>query len=213
MLCLMKINNKEIKSLVKSFAYAFRGLWFCVKNERNMRIHIVAAVVVLLFSLIYGLTRTEYALLVMMLGLVMVCELVNTAIEALVNLGAPAYDSLARIAKDVAAAAVLLCALAAVGVGLALFWHPAKLWDTLVVIITTPVYWISFLILLILGVLFIFRGVSSVKTKIPTLHKIHEGVKIYHPKKSRLNTIIDENSDVKIYRAPHERQDSKNSND
>ncbi|WP_069988905.1 diacylglycerol kinase family protein [Massilioclostridium coli] len=172
----MKFNNKEFKGLVKSFSYAFRGIWFCIKNERNMRIHITASVFVLAFSFIYGLTPNQYAILALTLGSVMMCELVNTAIEAVVNLTSDSYDNLARIAKDVAAGAVLLCAIAAVGVGIALFGNWDKLLATIQQIISTPWYIIGFALWLVLGIVFIFHGFR------PKEHT--DTVKIYRPKKS-----------------------------
>ena len=117
----MKIDKQQIRGLVKSFLYAFRGLWLCIRNERNMRIHLVVAVVVTIFSLVFGLTALEYAVLILAMGFVIVAEMVNTAIEALVDLQSPAYDSLARIAKDVAAGMVLLAALFAVVIAVIVF--------------------------------------------------------------------------------------------
>lgn len=192
----MKLNNREIRSLVKSFLYAFRGLWYCIKNERNMRIHIVTAAIVLPFAFIYGLTRPEYAILITIMGLVMVCELINTAIEALVNLGSPSYESLARIAKDVAAGAVLMCALIAVGIAIALFFHPAKLWDAILCILTTPVYLIFFLLLITAGTIFVFKGVNRNMFS----RKSSEKVKIYYPQHSTARHIVDNDDDtIKIY--------------
>ena len=95
--------GQERRALLKSFLYAFRGVRFCVKSERNMRIHLAAAVIVTAFSLVYGLNTAEYAVLFLTIGFVIVCEAVNTSIEAMVNLESPAYHDLARIAKDVAA--------------------------------------------------------------------------------------------------------------
>lgn len=183
----MKINfyHKEIRSLVKSFSYAFRGLWFCIRNERNMRIHIVASVLVLLFSLIFGLTRVELAVLSVTLGLVMMCELVNTAIEALVNLESPSYDNLARIAKDVAAGAVLMCAIAAVGVALALFLRPEKLAAAFSTILTNPVYTMGFLLLIAAGLIFIFKGPKRERAN-------KDAVKVYRPENRRKRHLHDE---------------------
>lgn len=192
---MIKIETKELRGLFKSFRYAFRGLWFCIKNERNMRIHITAAAIVLPFAFLYNLTRVEYALLILLMGLVMVCELINTAMEALVNLGSPSYDSLARIAKDVAAGAVLMCALAAVAVGIALFAKPDKLIATFLKIATNPFYLLLFLTLIVLGVFFIFKGINHK----PHLHnKTKEEVKIYQPvPKQQIR--YDDQETVKIY--------------
>ncbi len=183
----MKINfyHKEIRSLVKSFSYAFRGLWFCIRNERNMRIHIVSSVLVLLFSLIYGLTRVELAVLSVTLGLVMMCELINTAIEALVNLESPSYDNLARIAKDVAAGAVLVCAFAAVGVAIALFLRPAKLAAAIATILGTPMYTMGFLLIFVVGLVFIFKGPKRERPN-------RDAVKVYRPENRRKRRLHDE---------------------
>ena len=107
--------HQERRALCKSFLYAFHGIRFCV------RIHLAVAVLVTAFSLVYGLTGTEYALLFLTMGAVLSAEAVNTAIEAVVNLESPSYNALARVAKDAAAGAVLLTALAACGVGCCLF--------------------------------------------------------------------------------------------
>ena len=74
--------DQERRALFKSFLYAFRGVRFCVKNERNMRIHLAAAVFVTVFSLVYGLTPGEYAVLFLTMGAVVAAEAVNTAVEA-----------------------------------------------------------------------------------------------------------------------------------
>ena len=150
--------HQERRALCKSFLYAFHGIRFCVKNERNMRIHLAVAVLVTAFSLVYGLTGTEYAMVFLTMGAVLSAEAVNTAIEAVVNLESPSYNALARVAKDAAAGAVLLTALAACGVGCCLFLHFPKLWETLIRIGTTPWLLILFLALLGFGGWFAFRG-------------------------------------------------------
>ena len=150
--------GQERRALLKSFLYAFRGVRFCVKSERNMRIHLAAAVIVTAFSLVYGLNTAEYAVLFLTMGFVIVCEAVNTSIEAMVNLESPAYPDLARIAKDVAAGAVLAAAFTAGVVGVCLFLHFPRLTETLLAIITTPWLLVLFLALLAGGVLFAFQG-------------------------------------------------------
>lgn len=191
----MSLNKRELKGLLKSFTFAFRGLIYCIKNERNMRIHITAALIVLPFSFIYDLTRPEYAILILIMGMVMVCELINTAIETLVNLGSESYDSLARIAKDVAAGAVLMCAIAALMVAVALFGHKDKLLNTLIKISTTPYYLIFFIILILIGILFIFKGFKPNKG---LNRKKKDEVKIYTPKPS-VYKYSNNTEEVKIY--------------
>lgn len=178
----MKVNP-EIRSLLKSFSYAFRGVWFCIQNERNMRIHLTTAVWVILFSMVFGLTRLECGLLILTLALVIFAEMVNTALEALVDLQTAAYDNLARIAKDVAAAAVLVTAFAAVGIGVVLFGKPVRLWQTICLIGATPVFCIIAVSLLILGLLFIFNGPKLIRREKTKRFNGEEPVKIYRPKK------------------------------
>lgn len=118
---------QQMRSLRKSFHCAFRGLFFCIRNERNMRIHLVAGGYVLAFSPFFHLSRAEYGVLLLTIALVIGMEAVNTAVEAAINMQAQWYDSLARVGKDAAAGAVLVCALFAAAVGLVLFLRPAVL--------------------------------------------------------------------------------------
>ena len=106
---------------LRSFVYAGRGIWFCIRHERNFRIHMVAAAYVLLFAPYFSLTRGEWAALLAIIGLVTAAEAVNTAVEQTVNLAAPGRRTRARVAKDAAAGAVLLCAAAAAVAGIFLF--------------------------------------------------------------------------------------------
>ena len=106
---------------LKGFVYAGRGIWFCVRHERNFRIHMAAALYVLLFAPYFSLNRGEWAALLLTIGLVMGAEALNTAVEQTVNLVCPEKREGARVAKDAAAGAVLLCAVAAAAVGIVLF--------------------------------------------------------------------------------------------
>ncbi len=92
------------------------------------------------------------------MGAVIVCEGINTAMEAIVNLESPAYHDLARIAKDVAAGAVLVSAITAAIVGGCLFLHFPRFWEVLTLIAATPWMLAVFLGLFVLGILFAFRG-------------------------------------------------------
>ena len=106
---------------LRSFVYAGRGIWFCIRHERNFRIHMVAAAYVLIFAPYFSLTRGAWAALLAIIGLVTAAEAVNTAVEQTVNLAAPGRRTRARVAKDAAAGAVLLCAVAAAAAGVLLF--------------------------------------------------------------------------------------------
>ncbi|MDJ0366285.1 diacylglycerol kinase family protein [Hymenobacter sp. H14-R3] len=100
-----------------SFGHAFRGVGAALRTEVHLQFHAVATAVVLGVGWFFGLSPTEWALVALAVGSVWAAELFNTAIEALTNLASPGYHPLAGRAKDVAAGAVLLAALAALVVG------------------------------------------------------------------------------------------------
>ena len=110
---------------LKSFRYAFRGIVYCINNERNMRVHTVAAFYVFVFSFFFDLTRTQYAVLFLTFALVLTAELFNTVAEELSDLNAASFNPVVRIVKDMASGAVLVGALFSVAVGICLFWKPA----------------------------------------------------------------------------------------
>jgi diacylglycerol kinase (ATP) len=161
--------RKDFRELARSFVFAFKGISYCIKNERNMRIHLCMAVFVTLFSYLFGVSTTEYLILIICIAFVITSEMVNTGIETLTNLESPSYHYLAKIAKDVAAGAVFIAASVSVIVGIVIFYKPQQLWDTIVSIFTNPYRVIIFVVLLILSFLFIFNGTQLVgepKTKI-----------------------------------------------
>ncbi len=108
-------------NLWRSFGYALAGLGWLVRTQRNARIHLVIALVAVALGAWLELSGPEWAVLLLTIGLVLAAEAFNTALEAAVDLTSPEWHALARIAKDVSAAGVLVLALAAVGVGVALF--------------------------------------------------------------------------------------------
>ena len=107
-------------SRLASFGHALRGLRVFV-SQPNARIHCAAAVVVVALGLWLGVSRLEWVALVLAIALVMGAEALNTALEYAVDLASPEWHALARDAKDVAAAAVLVCSLGAAVVGLLVF--------------------------------------------------------------------------------------------
>ena len=104
--------------------FAGRGVWFCIRHERNFRVHMAVAAYVLLLAPYFSLSRGEWASLLAVVALVLAAEAVNTAVEQVVNLASPRRRTRARVAKDVAAGAVLLCAAGALAAGLFLFLRP-----------------------------------------------------------------------------------------
>lgn len=149
---------QRLVSFKNSFLYAFRGIRYCIVHERNMRFHLSAAVLVTAFSVVYGLSAPEYGSLFFAVGLVLVCETLNTAVEKAVDLASPEKHPLAAIAKDAAAGAVLFAALTSVVIGLCLFLRFPKLTDALVRIVTSPGLLILFIVLAAGGTFFTFFG-------------------------------------------------------
>lgn len=109
-------------NLFKSFKYAASGFIFCARYERNMRIHIAVTLYVLYFSRFYEFSRAEIILLILTCVSVLTLEMLNTSIEMIVDKVSPKYNTLAKIAKDAAAGAVLTAASAAAVIGVLLFW-------------------------------------------------------------------------------------------
>jgi diacylglycerol kinase len=114
------------KQRLTSFKYAFNGLSNLVKTQPNARIHLLVMAAVLVAGILLQLTFTEWAILLLTIGLVLAAEAFNTALEYLTDLVSPDYHPLAGKTKDVAAAAVLIAAITAVLVGIFLFLP--KLW-------------------------------------------------------------------------------------
>ena len=116
-----------MKSLLKSFGYAFCGIFRTILSERNMRIHITVATYMFCYLFVYDfftVSRTEYALLFLMCAVVMSAELVNTAIEHIADLVEKNKNINVRNAKDAAAGAVLVTAVFSVAVGISVLWQP-----------------------------------------------------------------------------------------
>jgi diacylglycerol kinase len=105
----------------RSFAFAGQGVWHVVRTQRNMRVHLTAAAAVIALAVILRVTAVDWACLLAVIGLVLTAETLNTVVEAVVDLYTDEFHPLAKIAKDVAAAAVLISCVAAVGVGIAVF--------------------------------------------------------------------------------------------
>ncbi|MBP6731317.1 MAG: diacylglycerol kinase family protein [Chitinophagales bacterium] len=110
-----------MKKLLNSFGYALKGMLEVLKTQQNMRIHAVAVLVVTVVGLFLGLTAVEWSLIALSIGGVMAAEMMNTAIEALVDLVSPQFDERAGKIKDIAAGAVLLTAIVAAVVAVYIF--------------------------------------------------------------------------------------------
>jgi diacylglycerol kinase len=108
-------------SLLSSFKYAFMGIYYALKFNRNVRIHFVAAILVIIASIIFKVNAFEMGILGVMILLVICTEMINTAIEEMVNLLINEHRQEAKIAKDVSAGMVLLTAMGSVIVGVLVF--------------------------------------------------------------------------------------------
>ncbi len=113
---------------MESFVFAGRGLKWVLAGQKNMRIHLAAAAAVLAASAWFKLDAGDLALIIFCIGLVMVTEMVNSAVEKTVDLASPDFHPLAGMAKDAAAGAVLLAVFFSVIVGLLVFFPYVKEW-------------------------------------------------------------------------------------
>ena len=111
----------NFEKLKKSFGYAFNGLSYSFRENQNIKIHIIAAIVVLIFGLLLGLTKYEMFSVGLLIVLVISAEMINSAIEEVVNLLVNEHREEAKIAKDVGAGMVLLIAGFAAVVGFFMF--------------------------------------------------------------------------------------------
>ncbi|AKD02799.1 diacylglycerol kinase family protein [Pontibacter korlensis] len=110
------------KKRYNSFKFAFRGINASIRSEPHMRLHILSAIGVVLLGLTFDVTKVEWCLLVGSMGLVITAEIINTAIETIVNLVSPEFNQMAGRAKDLAAGAVLIAAIAAAVIGTIIFF-------------------------------------------------------------------------------------------
>ncbi len=113
---------------LKSMRHAYEGIQYALSTQPNMKFHFFASFAVLVSALFFRLPRTDVLLLLLAITLVIVTELINTGIEKTVDLAMPDLHPLAKIAKDVAAAAVLVTAVFAAAVGVAVFYSPVERW-------------------------------------------------------------------------------------
>mgnify|MGYP001118401129 CR=1 FL=1 len=116
-----------MQSRIHSFGHAFRGWGYVLKTQHNAWIHAVIATIVFFLAFWLGLPARDWAVLILTVTMVFAAEFVNTAIEAVVDLASPVHHPLAKVGKDVGAAAVLIAALAAVLIGLLILGPP--LWE------------------------------------------------------------------------------------
>jgi diacylglycerol kinase len=117
-------------SRLKAFGNAFSGWWFVIRTQRNAWIHMVVSIAVILMSFVLHIGASDWALILFAIALVWIAEFLNTALEAVVDLASNHQQhELARVGKDVGAAAVLIAAVTSVIIGLLVLGPP--LWSTI----------------------------------------------------------------------------------
>lgn len=149
--------NREIRRLRQSFACAFHGVLSCLRTERNFRIHLTAAAYVTAAALLGRLDAARCAVLLLCFAVMLSSELMNTAVERLCDRQTASYDKLVREAKDIAAAAVVVCALCCVLVGALFFLREGALMEVLRVFAGHPWAALPFLASIPAALRFIFR--------------------------------------------------------
>jgi len=116
-----RMTHRRAKSLLESFNFAFEGIIHVLRHERNLRIHFAIAFGVIVAAVAFDVTRIELIALMLAIAFVLIAEMLNSAVEAAVDFLSPDLDPVAKIAKDVAAGAVLIASVTAVAVGYLVF--------------------------------------------------------------------------------------------
>lgn len=114
-------QKSEWSKFIAGFGYAFAGLWYALRTQLNIRVHITIAILAIALGIVLRISALEFALIFVAITGVFIAEMFNTVFEICVDLASPEYHPLAKIAKDVAAGAVLLSAMLAVVIGLFVF--------------------------------------------------------------------------------------------
>ena len=122
-----QLPQSELAKFIAGFRYAFHGLWYALRTQRNARVHLSIAVLAIIFGIVLHISAVEFAMVFVAITGVFIAEMFNTVFELCIDIAAPDYHPLAKIAKDVAAGAVLLSAILAIVIGLFIFvphiWH------------------------------------------------------------------------------------------
>lgn len=154
-----------MKAFIKGFGYAFRGIAFGVINERNMRFHVSIFIYMMFFLLHYDffeVSKTQFAILLMMSSLVMAGELFNTGIERAADAATLEKNEFVKIAKDAAAGAVLVLAIFSVAVGIIILYQPLAFTEMFCYFKNNPLYIAVLAVTLILDGIFILSGPKKI---------------------------------------------------
>lgn len=111
----------RVGRLFKSFGYALKGLFKTFREEQNLRIQSIASLLVVILGIYFNISRSEWLALILVIALVLVAEITNSAVERVTDVLKPRINSYVKEIKDIMAAAVLLSSIAAVIIGLVIF--------------------------------------------------------------------------------------------
>lgn len=155
-------HDSKTSRLIKSFNYAVEGIIYTLKKEANMKIHFFIAFIVLLSSLFFNFSRIEFVMLIFTISLVMITEMINTAVEKTIDMYTDVFHPLAKIAKDVAAGAVLIASINAIIVAYLLFFDRVNPIASMLInkIKNSPVH-LTFISLLLIIILVIYIKTKS----------------------------------------------------
>lgn len=140
----------RVRKLIDSFNFAFEGIIYAFKTQRNMKIHFIVAIIILSFSLFFDLSRLEILILILTISMVIITEMINTSIEMTIDLITDKYHIFAKIAKNVAAGAVLISAINSIIVAYLIFFSKINPYTQIVLhrVRQSPTH-ITFIILLV----------------------------------------------------------------
>jgi diacylglycerol kinase (ATP) len=116
-----RLTHRRARTLLESFNFAVEGIIHVVRTQRNMRIHFAAAVVVLVAAIWVGVSKLELIALLLAIAFVFITEMINSALEQAIDVATTSFDPLAKLAKDVAAGAVLIATVNAIAIGYLVF--------------------------------------------------------------------------------------------
>ena len=114
-------QSSEWAKFIASFVYAFRGLWYALRTQRNAKVHVTIAILAIALGIALHISTVEFAMVFVAITGVFIAELFNTVFEMCVDLASPEYHPLAKVAKDMAAGGVLLSAMLSIVIGLLVF--------------------------------------------------------------------------------------------
>ncbi len=146
---------KAFITLLKSFGYAFNGIWLCIKNCRNFRIHMIAVLYVMYFSRFYDFDVAIYGILFLTFAMVLTAECINSSLEYTCNSVTDKYNENIKKAKDTAAGAVLICAIFAIFIAL-LFFSRIDIILQIIDYFASPLKLLIFALSIIISLIFIF---------------------------------------------------------